>query len=158
MTTSNRHDTAAEGTGAPTGVRSAGGRVVWPPGTGASTPHGAGLRLQTTAVLDGVLLVLLKGEIDASNSGWLSGRLTAAITDGTGEPEVVVDLTEVRFCDASGIAVLMTALKLCRTRQGALELAGAHGRVARVLSLTGVDRVLALHTELDGALRAIARR
>ncbi|WP_165978224.1 STAS domain-containing protein [Actinomadura darangshiensis] len=115
------------------------------------------MTFQTTDVIGGVLLVTLTGAIDASNSGWLSGRLTTAITGGPGAAGIVVDLTDVVFCDASGISVLVKALKLCRRGQGTLELAGAHGKVARVLCLTGVDRALPLHSDLESALHAIDR-
>lgn len=98
-------------------------------------------------------LVTLVGEIDASNSTWLGSRLTAAVDAAA--HGVAVDLSGVEFCDASGIGVLIGALKRCRSREIGLEVAGAHGRVARVFHLTGMDRVLPLHPGLDGALATL---
>ncbi|WP_242908000.1 STAS domain-containing protein [Actinomadura terrae] len=154
MTKLNNRVTLGEGTAEPDEIGLAGERVF---GTrSADGRHrGSALRFQTTDLTGGELLVRLAGEIDASNSSWLLGRLTTAITDRTAASAVVVDLTGINFCDASGISVLVNALKRCRGHQIALELAGAHGRVARILRLTGVDRDLPLHADLDGALHAI---
>ncbi|GAA4228223.1 hypothetical protein GCM10022254_17790 [Actinomadura meridiana] len=135
----------------------AGGFAGTPRGEALAIHSGSALTFQTTDVIGGELLVMLAGEIDASNSGWLSGRLTAVVTGRAVASGVVVDLSKVGFCDASGISVLVNALKRCRSHQIALELAGAHGRVARVLRLTGVDQALPLYTDLAGALQAIAR-
>ncbi|MEO3787629.1 STAS domain-containing protein [Actinocorallia sp. B10E7] len=98
-------------------------------------------------------LVSLRGEIDASNSGWLGDRLSSAIDAAA--CGVAVDLAGVGFCDASGIGVLIGALKRCRARGIGWEMAGAHDRVARVFHLTGVDRVLSLHPDLDGLSAAL---
>ncbi|MFI0487723.1 STAS domain-containing protein, partial [Actinomadura sp. 9N215] len=68
---------------------------------------------------------------------------------------VIIDLTRVRFCDASGITALVKASKHAENMHLVLELAGATGRVDRILRLTGIDDVLTLHTEPGDALKAL---
>jgi anti-sigma B factor antagonist len=111
------------------------------------------------------MLLALAGEIDASNSGWLAVRLSAMITSAsTGHAGaapssgVVIDLTRLRFCDASGITALVKAYKHAQDQRLVLTLAGATGRVDRVLRLTGIDDVLTLHSEPADALAALCSR
>jgi anti-sigma B factor antagonist len=108
------------------------------------------------------MLLALAGEIDISNSGWLTVQLSAMITNAsTGHSGaapssgVIIDLTRVRFCDASGITALVKAFKHAESMHLVLELAGATGRVDRILRLTGIDDVLTLHTEPADALKAL---
>ncbi|TDB89871.1 STAS domain-containing protein [Actinomadura sp. 7K534] len=110
-------------------------------------------------------LLALAGEIDASNSSWLTVRLNTMITSastghGRTAPSsgVVIDLTRLRFCDASGITVLVKAFKHARNQRLVLSMAGATGRVDRVLRLTGIGEVISLHPKPADALAALRRR
>ncbi|TDB88238.1 anti-sigma factor antagonist [Actinomadura sp. KC216] len=110
-------------------------------------------------------MLALAGEIDASNSAWLTVRLSAMITSAsTGHAGaapssgVVIDLRRVRFCDASGITALVKAFKYAQDKHLVLELAGATGRVDRILRLTGIDDVLTLYPEPADALKALCSR
>jgi anti-sigma B factor antagonist len=51
---------------------------------------------------------------------------------------VVVDLTEVSYIDASGIATLVEALKITRNRPKNLCLNGLQGRVLHLFEVTGL--------------------
>ncbi|WP_165978210.1 STAS domain-containing protein [Actinomadura darangshiensis] len=137
---------------------------------GERVSGGARISLRRTDVVRGAgsaaMLIALAGEIDASNSGWLTAQLTTTITGVSagnaaagydrGELSgVILDLTGIRFCDASGIAALVKAFRHAQDRRLGLELTGAHGRVARVLQITKVDEALTLHPRLEGALAAL---
>ncbi|GAA0567324.1 STAS domain-containing protein [Actinomadura livida] len=137
--------------------------------TGDRGGAGAQVSLRRTDVECGAgstaTLLTLAGEIDASNSGWLTVRLSNMITDAsTGHAGaapssgVVIDLTRLRFCDAGGITVLVKAFKHARNQRLVLSLAGATGRVDRVLRLVGIDDVITLHPEPADALAALRRR
>lgn len=65
-----------------------------------------GTRLDLRAV-DGV--VIASGQIDAHTAPRLADALCAARNDG---PRTVLDLTEVTFCDSSGLGVLVAACPL----------------------------------------------
>ncbi|WFE66321.1 STAS domain-containing protein [Micromonospora sp. WMMD714] len=82
----------------------------------------------------------LAGELDLGAAGTLNAeidRLTAA-----GERHLLLDLTELTFCDSTGIAAFVRGDNLAVARGGWLRLAGATGRVDRVLRITGLADVL----------------
>jgi len=51
---------------------------------------------------------------------------------------VIVDLTEVSYMDASGVATLVEGLKIARNRQTTLSLKGLQGRVRHLFEVTGL--------------------
>ncbi|WP_371666777.1 STAS domain-containing protein [Streptomyces sp. NBC_00289] len=59
------------------------------------------------AVVDGVLVVTVYGEIDHDVKNDLAQALISA--DGTAPPRIVVDLSGVTFMDSSGINVFIAA-------------------------------------------------
>jgi stage II sporulation protein AA (anti-sigma F factor antagonist) len=84
-------------------------------------------------------IVSVCGELDLATGPLLADAL--ASTDSMGD--VVVDMREVTFIDASGLGVLLAAARQVADRGRALTLVcGADGVVERLLALAGVrDRL-----------------
>src|SRR5215469_789780 len=85
----------------------------------------------------GYVVVSVAGEIDAGTEREFREALTSALTDGV--PWLVVDLAQVTFMASAGIGVLMGVRQVLAAGGGSLALASAHGEVAQVLVLAGVD-------------------
>jgi anti-sigma B factor antagonist len=81
--------------------------------------------------------VRLHGHVGIDSSPDLRDRLLALL-QGQPPKTVIVDLTEVSYIDASGIATLLEALKVARNRQVTLCLKGLHGRIVRFFEVTGL--------------------
>ncbi len=94
-------------------------------------------------------LVALAGELDCQSSPLLADALVEA-SDG-GRP-VIVDLTELRFIDSSGLHVLMSGVDC----NGKRIVVCPPGNVARVLEIVRADKALPLFEELDAALDGIS--
>ncbi|MFI9171936.1 STAS domain-containing protein [Streptomyces lincolnensis] len=99
----------------------------------------------------------VSGELDLVTSPVLRQRVHDAVAEG--RHSIVLDLSEVFFCDSSGVGVLITARRLIRSCQGRLRLIlpangavdGSH--VNRVLAALGVRRLFDVHPDLDSAVR-----
>lgn len=78
-------------------------------------------------------VLLVSGELDLMTSPVLRQRVHDVVADG--HHSLVVDLSEVVFCDSSGVGVLIAARRLIRSCQGRLRLIlpaqGADGGTAR---------------------------
>jgi STAS domain len=61
-----------------------------------------------------------------------------------GSSRLVIDLSKVSFCDASGLAVLVSTGRRARLLGGFLRLAAVSPQAGRVLNITGLNRHLAL--------------
>ncbi|MEU0384230.1 STAS domain-containing protein [Streptomyces chartreusis] len=98
----------------------------------------------------------VSGELDLVTSPVLRQRVHDAVAEG--HHCLVLDLSEVFFCDSSGVGVLIAARRLIRSCQGRLRLVlpargaadGSH--VNRVLGALGVRRLFDVYGDLDAAL------
>jgi len=97
-------------------------------------------------------IVRLHGRLVIDSSPDLRDRLLAML-QGQPPKTIIVDLTEVSFTDASGIATLLEALKVARSRQVTLCLKGLQGRVVRFFEVTGLLSVF----ETAGCKDALAK-
>ncbi|MFI0793089.1 STAS domain-containing protein [Micromonospora rubida] len=82
----------------------------------------------------------LAGELDLSTAPELNAALDRLADQG--ERHLLVDLTDLTFCDSTGIAAFVRADNRAAARGGWLRVTGATGRVERVLKVTGLAEVL----------------
>jgi anti-sigma B factor antagonist len=101
-------------------------------------------------VTGGVPVVTVPEEIDITNAVHLEPVLAQAAAQAHGR--FVVDMSRTRFCDSSGLHVLLAAHKRVRADGGGLVLAVGGIAVLRVLELTGASSVLACFASLEEAL------
>lgn len=101
------------------------------------------------------------GELDLVASPALRGRVHDVVAEG--RHRLVLDLSEVRFCDSSGVGVLIASRRLIRSCQGHLRLIlPAHGaeegsHVNRVLAALGVRRLFDVYPDVTSAVAEDAR-
>lgn len=89
----------------------------------------------------GRVVVTVSGDVDMLTAERLREGLAEAVrTAGTGP--VIVDLSQVPFLDSSGIRALLDGYNTAMVAGGTLTVRGAHGTVARVLEVVGVDQAL----------------
>lgn len=102
---------------------------------------------------DGKTVLSLKDErLDAHNSSDLRDCILKLLEGG--DSRLVVDLTEVRFIDSSGLGALLSGYKNATLRSGSFTLAGLQPRVQSMFELTRLHRVFEIVPTLQDALRA----
>jgi anti-sigma B factor antagonist len=106
----------------------------------------------------GVCVVHLTGELDAATAP-LVARYLREQTSGR-PADLVLNLASVGFLAATGVGLIITALRNDAGIHGRLHLIGVTGNraVERVLDLTGVRAVLDVHDTLDALLDRLDRR
>ncbi|MFE2059937.1 STAS domain-containing protein [Streptomyces sp. NPDC059446] len=65
--------------------------------------------------------------------------------------QLVLDLTEITFCDSSGISVLIAARNHALACDASIALAGVPERVARIFRIVGLDHVFPTHRTAQAA-------
>lgn len=91
------------------------------------------------------------GEIDLATVNSLRSAITRAMQQGA--HHVTVDLDKVTYIDSSGLGTLIGAHKRMVASGGTLTIRCSQPRVLRLLTITGLDRVLTL-TSHDGLREA----
>ncbi|MFC1403704.1 anti-sigma factor antagonist [Streptacidiphilus sp. N1-5] len=104
-----------------------------------------------------VPVLALTGELDHDTAPALRERLAEALARAGRagrRPTVVVDCSELAFCDSTGLNVLLAA-RLQADGQGVvIRLAALRGHVVRMFDITGAGTVFSVHPDLDDALAA----
>lgn len=137
--------------------------------------------LVTQAERDGWVVVTVAGEMDLISSPAVRQKVHDAVAEG--RRSVVLDLADVRFCDSSGVGVLIGARRLMRSCAGRLRIvlpeegpagggsraggaastgsagtgSGSGAHVNRVLAALGVRRLFEVYSDLDAATDDAAR-
>jgi anti-sigma B factor antagonist len=97
---------------------------------------GASLEISTTVDPDGVVSIAPAGDVDLANAAQLAEAVSAAVER---RPlRLVFDMTDLRFIDSAGIAVLVTATNALQD----VRLRNPSPIVSRVIELTGLAEVL----------------
>ncbi|GKQ36605.1 STAS domain-containing protein [Streptomyces sp. A012304] len=98
----------------------------------------------------------VSGELDLVTSPVLRQRVHDAVAEG--RHSLVLDLSEVHFCDSSGVGVLIAARRLIRSCRGRLRLilpargAVEDSHVNRVLGALGVRRLFDVYGDVAEAV------
>jgi|SRR5579872_2401072 len=100
----------------------------------------------------GATVVKVVGEVDVFTAPQLREALAVA-TEGDGR-QVVVDLEDVDFLDSTGLGVLVFGLKRVRERGGDLSVVCRHEQILKVLTITGLSKILKVHASVDEAVPA----
>jgi stage II sporulation protein AA (anti-sigma F factor antagonist) len=95
-----------------------------------------------TARSDGdTVLIVIEGEIDLANAGFVERQIAAAISNRT--MSTAVDLAAVTYVDSIGMRVLFELATRLQTAQIALKLIAPMGSPARrVIEISGLDSVV----------------
>lgn len=98
----------------------------------------------------GHTVVKLRGELDIAATPHLRQRLAALLSPAP--PLLVLDLSGVSFCDASGLALLIGLRRRAAPLGTDLVLVGLRPYLVRVLHASGLDRALTVRPTLAAAL------
>ena len=105
---------------------------------------------------DGYAIVKISGEIDIARTPVLREQLLGLLRPGASR--LVVDLSGVTFCDASGLAVLVGVARRVGLLGGSLRLAAPPPLMSTVLRLTGLDSRFEIFATVPEAIGVRAHR
>ncbi len=102
-----------------------------------------------------IAVVSLPGEVDVANSDAVREELLAVINRC---PEVMIaDMSKTTFCDSSGVSALVRAFRRATSSGTKMRLVVNTPAVQRVLTLTGVDRLIEFYPTVPAALGSSKR-
>ena len=67
---------------------------------------------------------------------------------------LVVDLSDVRFMDSTGLSTLVHAMKRARALTGDLRLCGLQQPVRMIFEMTRLDQIFEIFNQVDDAIQA----
>jgi anti-anti-sigma factor len=97
------------------------------------------MKFEVTKNAHHTVLKLKERKLDVSVSPELKGEFILLCRPTL--KSLVVDLTDVEFCDSSGLSALLIAERQMRGHGGKVSLVGIHKKVMALLKISQLDRV-----------------
>jgi anti-sigma B factor antagonist len=97
-----------------------------------------------------VAVVTLPVEIDVTIADTVRDELLAIL--GQGATLLIADLSQTEFCDSAGVSSLVRTYRQASTSGSAVRLVVSTPAVQRVLSITGVDRLVDVFPSVAASL------
>ncbi|WP_240778008.1 STAS domain-containing protein [Nonomuraea basaltis] len=88
------------------------------------------------------IIVALDGELELCSVPCLLDAVSEALAGE--QHNLLVDAAGLTFCDSEGLEALLKAQRKVTGAGGTMELAHVHGRVRRVLEITGLTRAFTI--------------
>lgn len=100
---------------------------------------------------DKLVVVKTKVEkLDALQAPDLKSELV--LLNKQGNKNIVLDMSETRYCDSSGLSAVLVANRLCRDSNGSFVLCGLQKTVEKLISISQLDSVLKITPTLNEAV------
>jgi len=95
-------------------------------------------------------VVTLPAEIDITNADQVREDMLSVLNQGA--TLLIADLSTTTFCDSAGVGALARTFRRADANQSEMRLVISTRTVLRVLSLTGVDRLIDIYPSVTASL------
>ncbi len=93
-------------------------------------------------------------KLDTNVAPALKSELVVLNTGGV--KNIVMDLSETRYCDSSGLSAILVANRLCKNAGGSLVITGLQDSVVKLINISQLDTILHIASSLDECENIIA--
>lgn len=101
---------------------------------------------------DRYVLIMPRGEIDTYTESSFRRQVLGAV----GDRPLVIDMSDVTFCDCSALNVIVLAEQRCRVRNTLLAIAGLRPYAAQVFRFARIDGIVPLCPTIQEAVWCVA--
>lgn len=89
---------------------------------------------------------------DASIAGFVKGEFTILLhTEDV--KKLILDLSEVEYCDSSGLSSILLAFRILQSNEGQIRIASPTKNVRTLIEISQLDRVLTICNTVEDALK-----
>jgi anti-sigma B factor antagonist len=100
------------------------------------------------------IIKVLEEKLDTHIAPTLKSELV--LISGNGEKNIILDLSNCRYCDSSGLSAILVANRLCKNANGTFVLTGLNDAVERLITISQLDTVLNITKSVDEGANLIA--
>ena len=105
----------------------------------------------TTEKHDKYVLIRINAEkLDTTVAPALKSELVVLSNDGF--KNMIIDLSETRYCDSSGLSAILVGNRLCKGNQGTLIITGVQDTVNKLITISQLHTILQITPTLSEAV------
>jgi anti-anti-sigma factor len=105
--------------------------------------------------LPGHIVLAIRGELDLAATARLRDEIAVIVDDATAP--VIIDLSAVSHCDASGLAMLVGIQRRARLRALTVAISAPSREVSELLRTSGLDYAFTTYPTITAARRGQGR-
>jgi len=91
-------------------------------------------------------------KLDSTNAPELKSVFTFINKNGVNK--IVLDLSQTKYCDSSGLSAILIANRLCKDTNGEFILSGLQSSVRKMIEIAQLDKVLVIVENKETALNS----
>jgi anti-anti-sigma factor len=96
------------------------------------------------------LIRLQSEKLDTMVAPALKSELVVLNADGV--KNLIIDLSETRYCDSSGLSAILVANRLCKNANGVLVVTGLQDPVKKLIAISQLDSILKITPDITAAI------
>jgi anti-sigma B factor antagonist len=96
------------------------------------------------------LIRLHAEKLDTMVAPALKSELVVLNADGV--RNLIIDLSETRYCDSSGLSAILVANRLCKNANGVLVITGLQEPVKKLIAISQLDSILKITVDITSAI------
>nr|MBC7612798.1 STAS domain-containing protein [Pseudopedobacter sp.] len=100
-----------------------------------------------------ILIKLNEGKLNSLVSPQLKSELI--LTNAEGQRNIILDMSQVKYADSSGLSSLLVGHRLCKNASGVFILTGINEAVSRLITISQLDSVITIVPKVDEAIDLI---
>ncbi len=77
------------------------------------------------------------------------------IINSQGFNNIILDLSEIQYCDSSGLSAILVGNRVCRNANGLFVVTGLSENVKKLISISQLDSVLNITPSLEEAINMV---
>lgn len=89
-------------------------------------------------------------KLDTAVAPGLKSELVMLNAQGT--KNIIIDLSETKYCDSSGLSAILVANRLCKNVEGTFVLTALQDPVKKLISISQLDTILNITPTLNEAV------
>lgn len=93
-------------------------------------------------------------KLNVTNASELKSELMKLGNNGVNN--IIIDMSNTKYCDSSGLSAILVANRLCKDRNGSFILCGLQTNVEKLIQIAQLDRVLSIAAGEAEALALIS--
>lgn len=101
---------------------------------------------------DIAIFKLNEKRFDASIAGFVKGEFTILLHTEEVK-KLIIDLSEVEYCDSSGLSAILLAFRILQSNEGQIRLASPTKNVKTLIEISQLDRVLTICNTVNEAIK-----
>lgn len=103
-------------------------------------------------VIEGEKYTLLKSKVEKLDTNYAPElKSELVLINKNGIRNIIIDLSDTRYCDSSGLSAILVANRLCKGAEGTFVLTGLQDPVMKLVTISQLHTVLNITPTLNEA-------